>query len=194
MRQTNIKRMLAYSSIAQAGYILVGIVSIVPFSVGVHGVLLYLMAYLFTNGGVFIAVIAFSHVTNSDEIEDYTGLVRRAPALAAVMVVFFMSLAGLPPTAGFVGKLFVFGAAVQAGYYYLAIVGVLNSVISVAYYFNVVRRMFFLPPPAEERLALPRFPMVAVLISVILVLLIGLYPQPLIDLVSQSVTILAMGP
>jgi NADH-quinone oxidoreductase subunit N len=194
MRQTNIKRMLAYSSIAQAGYILVGIVSIVPFTVGVHGVLLYLMAYLFTNGGVFIAVIAFSHVTNSDEIEDYTGLVRRAPALAAVMVVFFMSLAGLPPTAGFVGKLFVFGSAVQAGYYYLAIIGVLNSVISVAYYFNVVRRMFFLPPPTEERLSLPRFPMVAVLISVVMVLLIGLYPQPLIDLVSRSVTILAMVP
>ncbi|MGB9299747.1 MAG: NADH-quinone oxidoreductase subunit N, partial [Anaerolineae bacterium] len=109
IRQTNIKRMLAYSSIAQAGYILVGIVSIVPFTVGIHGVLLYLMAYLFTNAGVFIAVIAFSHVTNSDEISDYAGLVRRAPALAAVMVIFFMSLAGLPPTAGFVGKLFVFG-------------------------------------------------------------------------------------
>ena len=194
MRQTNIKRMLAYSSIAQAGYILVGIVSIVPFTVGIHGVLFYLMAYLFTNGGVFIAVIAFSHVTNSDEIEDYTGLVRRAPALAAVMVVFFMSLAGLPPTAGFVGKLFVFGAAVQAGYYYLAIIGVLNSVISVAYYFNVVRRMFFLPPSTEERLSLPRFPMVAVLISVVMVLIIGLYPQPLIDLVSRLVTILAMVP
>jgi NADH-quinone oxidoreductase subunit N len=196
MRQTNIKRMLAYSSIAQAGYILVGIVSIGPYQVisGVHGVLLYLMAYLFTNGGAFIAVIAFSHVTNSDEIDDYKGLVRRAPALAAVMVVFFMSLAGLPPTAGFVGKLLVFGSAIQAGYYYLAIIGVLNSVISVVYYFNVVRQMFFQPAGAEERLALPRFPMAAVMISVVLVLLIGLYPQPLIDLVSRSVTILAMAP
>jgi NADH-quinone oxidoreductase subunit N len=196
MRQTNIKRMLAYSSIAQAGYILVGIVSIGPYEVisGVHGVMFYLMAYLFTNAGAFIAVIAFSHVTNSDEINDYKGLVRRAPALAAVMVVFFMSLAGLPPTAGFVGKLLVFGAAIQEGYYYLAIIGVLNSVISVVYYFNVVRQMFFQPPAAEERLALPRFPMAAVILSVVLVLLIGLYPQPLIDLVSRSVTILAMAP
>jgi NADH-quinone oxidoreductase subunit N len=194
MRQTNIKRMLAYSSIAQAGYILVGIVSIVPFTVGLHGVLLYLMAYLFTNAGVFIAVIAFSHVTNSDEISDYAGLVRRAPALAAVMVIFFMSLAGLPPTAGFVGKLFVFGAAIQAGYYYLAIIAVLNSVISVVYYFNVVRQMFFLPPPSEERLSLPRFPLAAVMICVVLVMLIGLYPQPLIDLVGRSVTVLAMVP
>ena len=194
IRQTNIKRMLAYSSIAQAGYILVGIVSIVPFTVGIHGVLLYLMAYLFTNAGVFIAVIAFSHVTNSDEISDYAGLVRRAPALAAVMVIFFMSLAGLPPTAGFVGKLFVFGAAVQAGYYYLAIIGVLNSVISVVYYFNVVRQMFFLAPPSEERLSLPRFPLAAVIICVVLVMLIGLYPQPLIDLVGRSVTVLAMMP
>ena len=194
MRQTNIKRMLAYSSIAQAGYILVGVVSIVPFTVGIHGVLLYLMAYLFTNAGVFIAVIAFSHVTNSDEISDYAGLVRRAPALAAVMVIFFMSLAGLPPTAGFVGKLFVFGAAVQAGYYYLAIIGVLNSVISVVYYFNVVRQMFFLAPPSEERLSLPRFPLAAAIICVVMVMVIGLYPQPLIDLVGRSVTVLAMVP
>jgi NADH-quinone oxidoreductase subunit N len=194
IRQTNIKRMLAYSSIAQAGYILVGIVSIVPFTVGIHGVLLYLMAYLFTNAGAFIAVIAFSHVTNSDEIGDYAGLVRRAPALAAVMVVFFMSLAGLPPTAGFVGKLFVFGAAVQAGYYYLAIIGVLNSVISVVYYFNVIRLMFFQAPASEERLSLPRFPMAAVVICVVLVMIIGLYPQPLIDLVGRSVTMLAMIP
>ncbi len=194
MRQTNIKRMLAYSSIAQAGYIVVGIVSIVPFTVGIHGVLLYLMAYLFTNAGAFIAVIAFSHVTNSDQISDYAGLVKRAPTLAGVMVVFFMSLAGLPPTAGFVAKLFVFGAAVQAGYYYLAIVGVLNSVISVAYYFNVVRQMFFLAPASEERLSLPRFPMVAVAICVVLVMVIGLYPQPLIDLASQSVSVLAMVP
>jgi proton-translocating NADH-quinone oxidoreductase chain N len=194
MRQTNIKRMLAYSSIAQAGYVLVGIVSIAPLTIGIHGVLLYLMAYLFTNAGVFIAVIAFSHVTNSDEISDYAGLVRRAPALAAVMVIFFMSLAGLPPTAGFVGKLFVFGAAVQARYYYLAIVGVLNSVISVVYYFNVVRQMFFLAPPSEERLSLPRFPLAAVIICVVLVMLIGLYPQPLIDLVGRSVAVLAMAP
>jgi NADH-quinone oxidoreductase subunit N len=193
IRQTNIKRMLAYSSIAQAGYILVGIVSIVPFTVGIHGVLLYLMAYLFTNAGVFIAVIAFSHVTNSDEISDYAGLARRAPALAAVMVIFFMSLAGLPPTAGFVGKLFVFGAAVQAGYY-LAVIGVLNSVISVVFYFNVVRQMFFLAPPSEERLSLPRFPLAAAIICVVLVMVIGLYPQPLIDLVGRSVTVLAMMP
>jgi len=198
MRQTNIKRMLAYSSIAQAGYVLVGVLSLGPFGeasgLAILGVLLYLMAYLFTNAGAFIAVIAFSHVTNSDEIADYAGLVRRAPALAAVMVVFFMSLAGLPPTAGFVGKLLVFGAAVKAGYYYLAIVGVVNSVISVVYYFNVVRQMFFLPPPVEGRLSLPRFPMVAVIICVVLVLVIGLYPQPLIDLASQSMTLLAMIP
>ena len=192
MRQSNIKRMLAYSSIAQMGYVLIGLVSVGPFSVGINGVLLYLLAYLFTNAGAFIAVIAFSHVTNSDEIADYAGLVRRAPALAAVMVVFFMSLAGLPPTAGFVGKLFVFGSAVQAEYYYLAIIGVLNSVVSVVYYFNVVRQMFFLPPPVEERLSLPRFPMAAVIISVLMIFIIGLYPQPFINLAGQSVTLLAM--
>jgi NADH-quinone oxidoreductase subunit N len=195
MRQTNIKRMLAYSSIAQVGYVLIGLVSVTALSTrAVQGVLLYLLAYLFTNAGAFIAAIAFSHVTNSDEIADYAGLVRRAPALAAVMVVFFMSLAGLPPTAGFVGKLLVFGSAVETGYYYLAIVGVLNSVVSVVYYFNVVRQMFFLPPAVEERLALPRFPLAAVMISVVMIFVIGLYPQPFINLVDQSVTILAMLP
>jgi NADH-quinone oxidoreductase subunit N len=195
IRQTNIKRMLAYSSIAQVGYVLIGLVSVTALSTrAVQGVLLYLLAYLFTNAGAFIAAIAFSHVTNSDEIADYAGLVRRAPALAAVMVVFFMSLAGLPPTAGFVGKLLVFGSAVETGYYYLAIVGVLNSVVSVVYYFNVVRQMFFLPPAVEERLALPRFPLAAVMISVVMIFVIGLYPQPFINLVDQSVTILAMLP
>ena len=194
MRQTNIKRMLAYSSIAQMGYVLIGLISVGPRSIGINGVLLYLMAYLFTNAGAFIAVIAFSHVTNSDEIADYAGLVRRAPALAGVMVVFFMSLAGIPPTAGFVGKLFVFGSAVQAGYYYLAIIGVLNSVISVVYYFNIVRQMFFLAPPVQGRLLLPRFPMAAVIISVVMTIIIGLYPQPFIDLAGESVTLLAMLP
>jgi NADH-quinone oxidoreductase subunit N len=195
MRQSNIKRMLAYSSIAQAGYILIGLVSVGPFStLGINGILLYLLAYLFTNAGAFIAVIAFSHVTNSDEIADYAGLVRRAPVVAAAMVVFFMSLAGLPPTAGFVGKLLVFGSAVQAGYYYLAIIAVVNSVISVVYYFNIVRQMFFLPPPTEERLSLPRFPLAAVIISVVVIFIIGLYPQPFINLAGQSVTLLAMLP
>jgi NADH-quinone oxidoreductase subunit N len=195
MRQTNIKRMLAYSSIAQAGYILIGLVSVGPSgTIGINGMLLYLLAYLFTNAGAFIAVIAFSHVTNSDEIADYAGLVRRAPVVAAAMVVFFMSLAGLPPTAGFVGKLLVFGSAVQAGYYYLAVIAVVNSVISVVYYFNIVRQMFFLPPPTEERLSLPRFPIAAVIISVVVIFIIGLYPQPFIDLVGQSVTLLAMLP
>lgn len=194
MRQTNIKRMLAYSSIAQMGYVLIGLISVGPRSIGINGVLLYLMAYLFTNAGAFIAVIAFSHVTNSDEIADYAGLVRRAPALAGVMVVFFMSLAGIPPTAGFWGKVFVFGSAVQAGYYYLAIIGVLNSVISVVYYFNIVRQMFFLAPPVQGRLLLPRFPMAAVIISVVMTIIIGLYPQPFIDLAGQSVTLLAMLP
>ena len=195
IRQSNIKRMLAYSGIAQVGYILIGLVTVSPDSImGINGALLYLLAYLFTNAGAFIAVIAFSHVTNSDEIADYAGLVRRAPALAAVMVVFFMSLAGLPPTGGFVGKLLVFGSAVDAGYYYLAIIGVLNSVISVVYYFNVVRQMFFLPPAVEDRLSLPRFPMAAVVICVVMIFIIGLYPQPFINLVGQSVTILSTIP
>ncbi|MFQ5886736.1 MAG: NADH-quinone oxidoreductase subunit N, partial [Anaerolineae bacterium] len=152
IQQTNIKRMLAYSSIAQVGYILLGVVAAGPETYGITGVLLFILAYLFTNLGAFVAVVAFSHVTGSDEIADYAGLIRRAPLLAAALVVFFMSLAGIPPTGGFLGKLFVFGAAIQMDqkvFYFLALAGVLNSIISLYYYFNVVRLMFFLPAKDE---------------------------------------------
>ena len=195
IQQTNIKRMLAYSSIAQVGYILLGVVAAGPETYGITGVLLFILAYLFTNLGAFVAVVAFSHVTGSDEIADYAGLLRRAPLLAAALVVFFMSLAGIPPTGGFLGKLFVFGAAIQMGqkvFYFLAVVGVLNSVISLYYYFNVVRLMFFLPAKDESSLQIPRSLVLAVAVTMAMTLLMGLYPQPFIDLATRSVLTVAM--
>ncbi len=191
IQQRNIKRLLAYSSISQVGYILLGVVSLGPDSIGQPGVLIYVLAYLFTNLGAFVAVVAFSHVTRSDNIDDYAGLVRRSPILALALVVFFMSLAGIPPTGGFLGKLFVFGAAVQAGFYALAIAGVLNSVVSLYYYFGIVRRMFFLPPRDEVSIPIPSSLSVTVWITLIFTLAIGIYPQPLIDLANRSVTLLA---
>jgi len=196
LRQRNIKRMLAYSSIAQAGYIVIGLVANAGAGAGggVRAVLLYLFAYLFTNLGAFIAVIAWSRQTGSDDIETYAGLIRRQPVIAAALVVFFLSLAGIPPTAGFVGKFFVFGAAIQAGqltlshqYYYLAIVGVVNSVISVGYYFNVVRYMFFTPPTEEGAARLPGALSASLAVATVMVLFIGLFPQPFIDWASRSV-------
>lgn len=195
IQQTNIKRMLAYSSIAQVGYILLGVVAAGPGTVGMAGVLLFILAYLFTNLGAFVAVVAFSHVTGSDEIADYAGLIRRAPLLAAALVVFFMSLAGIPPTGGFLGKLFVFGAAIQMGqkvFYLLAVVGVLNSIISLYYYFNVVRLMFFLPAKDEASLQIPRSLVLAVAVTMAMTLVMGLYPQPFIDLATRSVVTVAL--
>lgn len=197
--QRNIKRMLAYSSIAQAGYILIGLVSLSPdlgqTINGVNGTLLYVFAYLFANLGAFIAVIAFSHTTHSDDISDYAGLIRRSPWLAASLVIFFMSLAGIPPTGGFVGKLYVFSAAIQrgqSGFYLLAVVGVVNSIISVYYYFNVVRHMFFLPARSEEALKIPvPVPLfVALCLSLAMTLCIGVFPQPFLALASRSVHML----
>lgn len=195
IQQTNIKRMLAYSSIAQVGYILLGVVAAGPGTVGMTGVLLFILAYLFTNLGAFVAVVAFSHVTGSDEIADYAGLIRRAPLLAAALVVFFMSLAGIPPTGGFLGKLFVFGAAIQMGhrvFYFLAAVGVLNSVISLYYYFNLVRLMFFLPAEDETSLRIPRPLMVALAVTIAMTLIMGIYPQPFIDLATRSALTVAL--
>ena len=190
LRQTNVKRLLAYSSIAQAGYILIGLVAInlsgsSPFS-GLNGILIYLFAYLFTNLGAFICVIAIENATGIVEIPQYAGLVKRAPFVAALFVIFFLSLAGIPPTAGFIGKFFVFGAALREGYLFLAAVGVVNSVISVFYYFSVVRAAFF--EEAKDATPIRLAPLVtfALTVSAAMVLLVAVYPQPLLNLAAWS--------
>ncbi len=190
LRQTNVKRLLAYSSIAQAGYMLIGLVGVnlggsSPFS-GLNGVLIYLFAYLFTNLGAFMCVIAIENATGAVEIKDYNGLIRRAPFIAALFIIFFLSLAGIPPTAGFIGKFFVFGAALREGFLTLAAIGVINSIISVFYYFGVVRAAFFLEAkdPSPIRIA----PLVTAMLTVsaAVVLLIAVYPQPLFNLAAWS--------
>ncbi len=188
--QKNIKRMLAYSSIAQAGYILIGLVCLGPDNYGMRGVLLYLLVYLFTNLGAFAVVIAFSQATRSDEIEDYAGLFRRSPWLAASLVIFFLSLVGIPPMAGFFGKMFIFAAAIRLQYFLLAVIGVVNSVISLYYYFNVVRLMFFLPPKDETPIHAPPLLRVALVLTLAMTLVIGVYPQPFIELAQGAARML----
>ncbi|MEW6547790.1 MAG: NADH-quinone oxidoreductase subunit N [Bacillota bacterium] len=136
--QKNIKRMMAYSAIAHAGYILVGLAVGTP--MGSRAVAYYLLAYLFANLGAFAVIVAVS--ARGEEIADYTGLARRWPLLAWGMVVYFLSLIGIPPTAGFFGKFYLFSAALEKGQVWLALVMVVNSVISVGYYYGVVRQMF----------------------------------------------------
>jgi proton-translocating NADH-quinone oxidoreductase chain N len=190
LRQTNVKRMLAYSSIAQAGYILIGLVAlnlkgVSPFA-GLNGILIYLFAYLFTNLGAFICVIAIENATGIVEIPQYAGLVKRAPLVAALFVIFFLSLAGIPPTAGFIGKFFVFGAALREGYLFLAAVAVVNSVISIFYYFSVVRAAFFEEAKDATPIRLAPAVTFSLIVSAAMVLLVAVWPEPLLNLAAWS--------
>ncbi len=185
--QKDIKRMLAYSSIAQAGYVLIGLVAVGKDGLGVQAVLIYILGYLFTNLGLFLAIIAVENATGSNQIVDYAGLGKRAPFLAILMVAFFLSLTGFPSTAGFMGKLYVFAAAVRENLLWLAIIGVANSVVSVYYYFNVVRHMYFQPAPADSKPFTESFALrLGLVIALVMMFVIGLYPQPFIELVRFS--------
>ncbi|MBI5197241.1 MAG: NADH-quinone oxidoreductase subunit N [Nitrospirae bacterium] len=176
--QTDVKRMMAYSSISQAGYIIVGLIAFNE--MGQYGTLFYLLAYLFMNMAVFIVVITISNAVGSDQISGYAGLGKRAPFLAATMVVAFLALIGLPPTAGFVAKFLVFTAAFKAGYLSLVIAGLLNSVISVYYYFNVVRHMYLEEPHPTPVMKSPSLYFVGA-VSTAVVLLFGIFPYQLIE-------------
>jgi NADH-quinone oxidoreductase subunit N len=140
LKQTNIKRLLAYSSIAHAGYAMIGVVAVTE--LGVTSVVFYLLAYILTNLAAFGIVMAFERVTGSDEIKDYAGMSRRSPGLALAMLVAFLSLAGMPPFGGFVAKVFVFAAAIQVDMVWLAVVGILNSIIGLYYYLSVLKFVY----------------------------------------------------
>jgi NADH-quinone oxidoreductase subunit N len=191
LRQTNMKRLLAYSSIAQAGYILIGVAAVIgnPSAqfTGINGVLLYLFAYLVTNVGAFAVVIAFENATGKTEVKDYAGLIRRSPWLAVLLLIFLLSLAGIPPTAGFIGKFYVFGAAVQARMWVLAAVAAVNSVIAAFYYLNVVRYMFLVPADEDASPIHIAAPLGGALAATgVLTLLLGLLPSSLIAWASAS--------
>jgi NADH-quinone oxidoreductase subunit N len=146
--QTNLKRLLAYSSIAHAGYVMIGVVS---FSVlGAASVVFYLAAYILTNLLAFGIVMAVARIIGSDDVKDYSGLSRRNPGLALMMLAAFLSLAGMPPFGGFVAKVFVFAAGVQAGYVWLVVVGIINSIIGVYFYLNVLKYVYLFRMPNED--------------------------------------------
>jgi NADH-quinone oxidoreductase subunit N len=187
--QTNIKRMLAYSSVAHAGYVLIGLAAyrMPDGSVNgwaLQGVVLYLLTYLFMNLGAFAVVIVFYDQSRSHRIEEYAGLAQRAPGLALLMTIFMLSLGGLPPTAGFIGKLFLFGAAVKADLTWLAIIGVINAVISVYYYWNVIRCMYLLPVRDEEPVRTAPGLAAALGLATLGTLVLFLFVQPLLQLLA----------
>ncbi|HEX8682486.1 MAG TPA: NADH-quinone oxidoreductase subunit N [Ardenticatenaceae bacterium] len=188
--QTDMKRLLAYSSIAQAGYMLMGLAANNPAdNNGLRATLIYLVAYLFTNVGLFVAVVAYEAETGSTAIADYRGLIRRSPFLAISMVIFFLSLLGIPPTAGFLGKFMVFGTAIGNGAYLLATVGVLTSVISAYYYLNVVRQMFFQGEAEEEPVRYPRLLNAALVVTLVGTLVMNILPYPFFYFIGEPLNL-----
>lgn len=183
--QTNIKRMLAYSSIAQAGYILLGLVAFTE--LGIAALLFYAMTYVFANIGAFAVVIAFYNKIGSHNIKDYAGLATRSPLLAAAMFICLISLAGLPPLAGFVGKLLLFTAIIDAGYVWLAFIGIIMSMVSVYYYLIIVKVMYI--GKAEENaeaIIVSSGLKTALVICMAVSLFLGIYFTPLLDLALQG--------
>ena len=177
--QENVKRLLGYSSVAHAGYLLMGLVA--GTQAGWSAMLFYLLAYLFTNLGAFGVIIALTHRgQDADRIEDFTGLARTRPALAALMTLFMVSLAGIPGTAGFIGKLQIFLAAVREGYVGLTIIAVLTSLVSVYYYLRLPVVMYMREPGAElPRLRLHSAEGIVLAVCAVAVVALGLFPgQP----------------
>ena len=185
--QTDVKRLLAYSSIAQAGYILVGIA--VPGILGLEAVLIYITAYLFTNLGAFFTVLAIERNLGTNQIDAYNGLSKRAPLLAFALAVFLLSLAGIPPLAGFIGKIYIFSAAVKANAVSLAIAIALNSAVAAYYYFKVVKAMYLTDTENVDRFTNPIPIKIVVAATLLGTFLIGIFPAQFIKIVEQSLAI-----
>jgi len=176
--QTNLKRMLAYSSIAHVGYMLMGLAAASPS--GISSVIFYLLVYAFTNIGAFVVVVVMARYVIGEDLSQYAGLAKRAPVLSAILTICLLSLAGLPPLAGFFSKLYLFWAAAQAGLYITVIWGVLNSAISLYYYARVIKSMYLAEPTAEGKVEVGVAPAVSLAAAAIGVLVIGIFSSPFI--------------
>jgi NADH-quinone oxidoreductase subunit N len=192
--QDNIKRMLAYSSIAHAGYALMGLIAVgygadlATREWGLQAAILYLLIYTFMNLGAFTLVTLLRRQgVVGDQVADFAGLSRRAPWAAFAMLVFMLSLAGIPATAGFIGKWYLFGAAIKADYAWIAVVAVLNSAVSLYYYARVVV-MMYMREPADDTVLTPSFGQrFALGACIVFTLVFGLYPQPLVEFARRSI-------
>jgi NADH-quinone oxidoreductase subunit N len=193
--QTDIKRMLGYSSIAQAGNFLIGLAAIATpgdeFTLGASAVLLFVAAYAFTNLGAFVSVIAISQRIGSDQIKDYAGMWKRSPAIALALAVCLVSLTGIPPTAGFWAKLYIFNAGIRADLAWLVIIGVLNSVVAGYYYLSVVRQMFLGEEGDAVAFRVPPAIAVSLAAATAGVLVFGIIPGPLIDAAHNAAAVFA---
>jgi NADH-quinone oxidoreductase subunit N len=185
--QTNLKRLLAYSSIAHAGYLLMGLAA--ASAAGVQSILVYLVVYVLMNVGAFLVIIAVSRVTGGEDIGDLRGLGTKAPIAALALTIFLFSLTGIPPFAGFVGKYLIFAAVVQRGGFWnvlLAVIGVLNSAVSLFYYARIIKAMYLEDATDERPLAVPAVYTGVLVALAVPVLALGLYWTPLVRWASAA--------
>lgn len=183
--QKNIKRLLAYSSVAHAGYAMIGLVALSTF--GAASIVFYLAAYIITNLAAFAVVILFARTAGSDEIEDYAGLSRRSPGLALALMVALLSLGGMPPLAGFVAKVYVFAAAVESGWIWLAFVGVLNAIVGLYYYLTVLKVVYLYRSEQEDvPISVPRAYGIGLGLCILAIVVIGSLSAPWLDWALQA--------
>ena len=192
LTQSSIKRMLAYSSIAHAGYLLIGVVAGTPR--GIAAMLIYLAVYSFMQLGAFAVVVLMRRRdVIGDELKDLSGLYLRQPFAAFAMLIFMLSLGGIPPTAGFMGKFWLFSAAIDAGYYWLAVIGVLNSAISLYYYVRVVVFMYLKKEIAGSHPVTSPALAFTLAAAVAATLVLGVYPRFLFEVAEASARTLGAG-
>jgi NADH-quinone oxidoreductase subunit N len=187
LSQRDIKRLLAYSSIAQAGYILVGATA--ANSYGLKGVLFYAMIYVFANVGAFAVATAVEVDTGRTDIEAFAGLSKRSPLMAAIMTICMLSLAGIPPMAGFAGKFYLFAGAIEAGYLWLALLGLVMSMVSVYYYLGVSKAMYIGENTDQAPLSLGWGSTAALWVCLLATVILGVYPGPLSELAGYAIKI-----
>jgi NADH-quinone oxidoreductase subunit N len=198
LAQSNIKRLLGYSTIAHAGYILIGVAAVARgaevggfTTLGPSSVLFYLAAYTAANLTAFFAIIAMSSRIESDQIDDYAGMARRSPFLAVALALALVALIGVPPTSVFIAKIYVFTAAVNSGLVWLAVLGVINSVVSAYYYVRVIRVMFLHDAPSTDKVAWSAPARLALLVAGLVTVGLGIAPGLLLMAAESAAAVLA---
>ena len=187
INQTNIKRLLAYSSISHAGYMMLGLIA--GNETGINGILVYVMVYTFMNLGAFLVIVALRRQgIIGEDLEDISGLMHKSPGYAVLMLIFLLSLAGIPPTAGFLGKWYIFLSLIQTHHYTLAVIATLYVAVAIYYYFKVVRSMFVGEDLEKAPLATSFGLRVALSVTGFLTLAIGVYPEPFLRLAQTTLT------
>ena len=188
LAQENIKRLLAYSSIGQVGYLLVGIAALSAASS--NAIILHLVGYGLANLAAFVGVISFYNITGKDNVRDFAGLADRNPFIAMAMTVSLFSLAGLPFFAGFITKFYLFIAAAEQDLLWLAGIAMVNSLISLYYYLLIIRQMYIQKPEDNSRVPLSRVTGSLLGTLVIGTIAVGIYPDPLVDLIETATAVI----